>query len=303
MNQIELIKTKIKQQYDLNYAKATEWESKEDRHNYGVWYEGKVEMCRELLSILDAIEEQPVCEDLEEEIREFVEQEWDGLHDNDGNPLYTADYLEYIARHFYELGRQSKPKVSDEFEEEFIRYIHEKDAEVSEQGESTYAQEDLEDIASHFAQWGAEHRGSSETTKDLEEAAEISFDEAKSLTEGYMYFLAKGLKENHPRPIGPHWFCEYAKNRFIAGAKWQKEKDESIYRKFFNDRNQGDASFYDLLAYREGHRDGMDEQKEQMMNEAVEGIAHPVDCEIWVNLVGYGYKFKEGDNVKIIIIN
>ena len=42
--------------------------------------------------------------------------------------------------------------------------------------------------------------------------------------------------------------------------------------------------------------------KEQMMKEAVEGIAHPVDCEIWVNLVGYGYKFKEGDKVKLIIV-
>ena len=61
-------------------------------------------------------------------------------------------------------------------------------------------------------------------SEDLEEAAEISFDEARALTEGYLYFLAKGLKENHPRPIGPHWFCEYAKNRFIAGAKWQKEQ-------------------------------------------------------------------------------
>lgn len=60
--------------------------------------------------------------------------------------------------------------------------------------------------------------------KDLEEAAEISFDEAYALTEDYMDFLAKGLKENQPRPIGPHWFCEYAKNRFIAGAKWDREK-------------------------------------------------------------------------------
>lgn len=66
--------------------------------------------------------------------------------------------------------------------------------------------------------------GSSETPNDLEEAAEISFDEAYALTEDYRDFLAKGLTENKPRPIGPHWFCEYAKNRFIAGAKWQKEQ-------------------------------------------------------------------------------
>ncbi len=60
--------------------------------------------------------------------------------------------------------------------------------------------------------------------KDLEEAAEISFDEAYALTGDYTNFLAKGLKENHSRPIGPRWFCKYAKNRFVAGAKWQKEQ-------------------------------------------------------------------------------
>ena len=91
----------------------------------------------------------------------------------------------------------------------------------------------------------SEPSGSSEKPNDLEEAAEISFDEAKSLTEGYMYFLAKGLKENHPRPIGPHWFCEYAKNRFITGAKWQKEQ-----MKRFVEENIGRVSilFADAVA-------------------------------------------------------
>ena len=67
-------------------------------------------------------------------------------------------------------------------------------------------------------------------------------------------------------------FGDVVMKAFFAGAKWQEKKDEITLRKFFNDRNQGDASFYDLLAYREGHRDGMEEQKEQMMKEAVEGI-------------------------------
>ena len=57
-----------------------------------------------------------------------------------------------------DLEKDEKPMNSNEgLEEEFIRYIHEKDAEVSERSESTYAQEDLEDIARHFAKWGAEH--------------------------------------------------------------------------------------------------------------------------------------------------
>lgn len=68
---------------------------------------------------------------------------------------------------------------------------------------------------------------SKEPDKSLEEAAEISFDEANTLTEDYTNFLAKGLTENKPRPIGPHWFSEYAKKRFIAGAEYA----EGIFKK------------------------------------------------------------------------
>ena len=42
--------------------------------------------------------------------------------------------------------------------------------------------------------------------------------------------------------------------------------------------------------------------KAKMLEGAVEGVAHPDDCEIWVNLVGYGYKFKDGDKVRVIVI-
>jgi hypothetical protein len=47
---------------------------------------------------------------------------------------------------------------------------------------------------------------------------------------------------------------------------------------------------------------GANWQKEQMLKDAVEGTAHPEDCEIWVNLLGYGYKYNDGDKVKIIIV-
>ena len=43
-------------------------------------------------------------------------------------------------------------------------------------------------------------------------------------------------------------------------------------------------------------------QKEQMMKDAMEGTAHPEECEIWVNLLGYGHKYKDGDKVKLIIV-
>lgn len=47
---------------------------------------------------------------------------------------------------------------------------------------------------------------------------------------------------------------------------------------------------------------GAEWMKAKMMEKAVEGIAHPDDCEIWVNLTGYGYKFKDGDKVRVIIV-
>lgn len=105
-------------------------------------------------------------------------------------------------------------------------------------------------------------------SEDLEEAAEISFDEARALTEDYRDFLAKGLTENRPRPIGPHWFCEYAKNRFIAGAEWQKE---------------------------------------QMMKGAVEAKIYGYDdgsfelIASWLDMPKES-KFKDGDKVKIVIV-
>lgn len=99
---------------------------------------------------------------------------------------------------------------------------------------------------------------------------------------------------------------------FKAGAKWQKEKDEHIYRDFFDARNQGDASLLDLLAYQEGHRDGMAEQKEQMMEEAVEGqvfgatdVKALYEGKVYVvsNLVqDTDYNLYPNDKVRIIIV-
>ena len=85
------------------------------------------------------------------------------------------------------------------------------------------------------------------------------------------------------------------------GAKWQKEQDESIYRRFFEERNQGDASFYDLLAYKEGYRDGADEQKEQMMKEAVEGVVVNSCYPTKIETNAFYSKFEHGQKVKLII--
>jgi hypothetical protein len=51
-----------------------------------------------------------------------------------------------------------------------------------------------------------------------------------------------------------------------------------------------------------GIKEGYRRCMEQMMEKAVEGVAHPDDCEIWVNLVGYGSNIKDGDKVRVIIV-
>lgn len=56
------------------------------------------------------------------------------------------------------------------------------------------------------------------------------------------------------------------------------------------------------VAYMLGVDKGYEFCREQMLKDAVEVIMRPDDCEIWVNLVGYGYKFNDGDKAKIIII-
>lgn len=175
--------------------------------------------------------------------------------------------------------------------------------------------------------------------EELKQAAEISFDEAYALTEDYRDFLAKGLTENRPRPIGPHWFCEYAKNRFIAGAKWKENKTDQLpndlngaaidfadnARKelFAKDyaissiadydhgcidgfiagakwQKQHDAELIEI-AYNDGITIGMTKQKEQMLKEAEE-------CELYwdgyflaidLNMTALGYS--EHDKVRVIV--
>ena len=122
---------------------------------------------------------------------------------------------------------------------------------------------------------------------DLEEAAEISFDEAKSLTEDYRDFLAQRLTENQPRPIGPHWFCEYAKNRFIAGAKWQAEQDQETIE----------------LAEDHAYLAGAVNEREKILSEAVEGeITKDNRGNNVVRAGVFNKDFEYGDKVRVIVL-
>lgn len=66
----------------------------------------KDEAYNEVLSFLDTLQEQPVCEDVEMEIKE-TELEYQQRSERGEYPAS----IESIARHFYELGRQSKSNI------------------------------------------------------------------------------------------------------------------------------------------------------------------------------------------------
>ena len=96
------------------------------------------------------LQEQPVSEDVEMEIKE-TELEYQQRSERGEYPAS----IESIARHFYELGRQSKPKVCEGLEEEIKRWL--KEGEITDTRYDDYGDNDIEATARHFAQWGAEH--------------------------------------------------------------------------------------------------------------------------------------------------
>lgn len=76
---------------------------------------GKIKVCNELLSFLHTIMEES-DKNLDEAAEDFAEGEWDGLHDTNGNALYTEDYIKYtfIAGAEWQKGQMLKNAVETE---------------------------------------------------------------------------------------------------------------------------------------------------------------------------------------------
>ena len=106
--------------------------------------------------LLSTLQEQPVCEDVEMEIKE-TELEYQQRSERGEYPAS----IESICRRFYELGKQSKPTTAEGLDEEITEFIanhYEVDYYDGLQHHGEYLDTyDVEDIARHFAQWGAEH--------------------------------------------------------------------------------------------------------------------------------------------------
>ena len=135
----------------------------------------------------------------------------------------------------------------------------------------------------------------------IDNGADYVIDEVYRILDSLKEKLPEGLEEAAMEYAEKHGFrvpydgsnnfyddvdVKASKEGFIAGAEWQKAKDQKTIEL---------AEDHAMLA-------GMNKMEQQMMEKAVEGVVHPDDCEIWVNLVGYGYKFKDGDKVRVIVI-
>ena len=124
--------------------------------------------------------------------------------------------------------------------------------------------DDLRDIARHFAKWGADHRGSSETPIDLKEAV----DE-------YIYKAA-----NTP---GDDWITDDIRNAYIAGYKLHEAntplpEDTVLFNK------------------------GVEEGKRLMREEAVEADVISNAYPTTIQFRTFDNRFHHGDKVHIIVI-
>ena len=83
-----------------------------------------IQWCKDFMFTTEEVEElgrqskeQPVCEGLEEELVKYI-----GYPEENLDGKWKKKEVEEIARHFYELGRQSKPVLSDDLEKAAREY-------------------------------------------------------------------------------------------------------------------------------------------------------------------------------------
>ena len=166
--------------------------------------------------VIDSLQQEQPEVDLDEET---IRIEFHTIADkcfNEGIEGWEREKL--IARHFYNIGQRSRPKISDSSLEEEIAGMYQSlfGTDVINRKEMIYL-DTFEAIARHFAQWGAEHLADARKTwpKDLEEAARKTYPNK----EGDLCSLHSALQ----------------RAAFIAGAKWQKEQmmKEAISCKVF----------------------------------------------------------------------
>ena len=106
-DKVQLIKKEIEKRLSLLWDLIPEGEkvlkddfTKDDANNLG-----KYTALESLLQFIDSLPEEP-SKDLEEAAEECVDEEDYSIIDNDGYPLYTSEYLEYMFKKGAEWQKQ-----------------------------------------------------------------------------------------------------------------------------------------------------------------------------------------------------
>lgn len=138
----------------------------------------------------------------------------------------------------------------------------------------------LTNIARHFAEWGY--------LRDAEKYNEIEYNRqrAEESVPADLEEAAKDYTDSSEWLIGEN--LEHIEASFIAGAKWQKQHDAELIG----------------IAHNDGITIGMTKQREQMMDEAVEGYVNYYEDSggILMAEAQVGYPYHNGDKVRFIIV-
>ena len=276
---IEKIRAEIKIRLSANGAFDEEGDSAwhydqglNDAYNYILSFLSDLEKSEK-----PTLQEQPVDTYEDERIRQGLISylKADMEYNPSQSPSFYTEALAY-------LGQQSKQKVCEGLEEEIKTRWN-----ILNRAGNDIPFDTFNGIACHFAQWGAEHRGSSEIPKDLESYAQ-------KVEDYYDVGEERGYLCVHRGEV---------KDAVIAGAKWQAEQDLA-------EMAQSKSPLSVAYANR-CFENGKQAMKEQMMKEAVEGkiygdIKDQEDepYEIWAESYSLPKdKFHLHENVKLVIIN
>ena len=84
-----------------------------------------------------------------------------------------------------------------------------------------------------------------------------------------------------------------------ASKEWIRPQLDKSYEPY-GENKMMELTHFDGYAMLEAIEFGMKLQREQMMEQAIDGVARPDDCEVWCNLDSLN--LKDGDKVKIVIV-
>ena len=101
------------------------------------------------------------------------------------------------------------------------------------------------------------------------------------------------------------WADEHPKEEPVSddlekvSKEWLRPQLDKSYANY-GEAKMMELTHFDGYAMLEAIEFGAKWKEEQMMKQAIEGVAMPDDCEVWCNLDSFN--LKEGDKIKVIVI-